>query len=120
MNQTSLSILPLDAITARAWAHGWIGDADAMAAKPGPLAAMLFMELESRAAFKAAIPAMLELYRRGARVLLCRTKTPELLLHMTKWGAQATYREASGSLRLISPPEISARYFGRMERHKTP
>jgi hypothetical protein len=111
---TGALIVPCSLATARAWCHGWIGDFELL--KCGGTGAVYFSTLPDLASFRAALPEFIAHYRRGVRVVILRTNHPAVIHHVTRFGAQATFQDASGRFRWLCGPDVVNRYFGRLVR----
>lgn len=99
---------------ARAWAFGWIGDAEIMLGDHPPGAALYVQTLPSLAAWRLVLPDLIAAGRSGVLAVILRTNTPAVVHHVGKWGAAPTYQDPSGRWRYYAGPVACARYFGRM------
>jgi hypothetical protein len=109
-------VLPVPLLSARAWAHGWIGDLELFTAPRVP-EALYVVTLPDLAAWRAVLPELADWHRAGASALVLRSQTPAVCRHVTKWGAVPTYRDASGGFRYVAGPSVVSRYFGRIAQN---
>lgn len=112
---TGALLFPISAIVARAWSHGWIGDAELMLAPVGT-EAVYFQTLPDLASFRRVLPLFTRYHAAGAATVILRTNTPAVEHHLAKWGGVRTFQDESGRWRWHVGPDAVNRYFGRMRQ----
>lgn len=110
-------VIPVPLLSARAWAHGWIGDFELMTGPQVP-EAVYICTLPDIGAWRAVLPSLVQFHRAGAVAFILRTKTPAVVRHIVKWGAIPTIQDPSGGWRYWAGPGVVGRYFGRAARER--